>query len=156
VIVHAWQPVQGFHEVRDRVGDLNLVLRGELLDAAPYAQEVRYVALDGCTRVAHLHLTLIERPGRLAAGTVLDVFTVVAYRRRGIAGRLWAMAVDAATAHGWPSPRHSPSRTVAGDRFAHRMSGPVPALYAGRHVDPHDIRLRDHLALDARPSSPTE
>ncbi|BCJ65643.1 hypothetical protein [Polymorphospora rubra] len=149
-----WSAVPGVTGVREHFDGRSMILIAELLDAGMQAKEVRYVAVDGDARIAHLQLTLLPKPTRLPApplmaGTVLDVFTVEGYRRRGVARRLWMLARRISEAQGWPQPVHSPSRAALGDQFAQGVGGIIPHCHHNRLVQAEPKALRRHLSHDA-------
>lgn len=151
----SWTAAPNFADRRARIDGKSMLLTAELLHGGSRAQEVRYVAVDGDARVAHLHLTLLSKAVRppaapLPAGTVLDVFTVEDYQRHGIAPRLWTLACGTAEARGWPQPVHSPSRTALGERFARKVHGTTPDLHRGHLVRAQPTLLRLHLSHHAK------
>jgi hypothetical protein len=159
---------------RVKLAGLDLVLVIEELDVEPPAT-VRLVAVAQGFRVAHLVLTLVPKgiirdrevddvnnggvvSEAVPPGTVIDVFVVRGFRGIGAARALWPLAHRAAVACVWGfPPRHSPSRTHEGQRYAEVVGGDIPPLAGGCFVEPSDVfdgksslwRGREHLDLEA-------
>lgn len=59
-------------------------------------------------------------------GVVGFVYVLPWWRRRGLARLLWQQADQIAHREGWPSPRHSPVRSLEGDAWAIGIGGHLP------------------------------
>ena len=92
----------------------------------------------------HVHPDTGKMQGRLILsneGHVSSVETHPELRRQGIATELWNTARELhANMSGVPEPKHSVSRTTAGNKWAKAVGGEVPKLEGGRVVSQRQFR----------------
>lgn len=89
--------------------------------AAPVA--VTLVALQDGVPVGHLKWHTEDE------GEVMHLVVNEEMRRRGIASLMWKLAHEMAAVCGWPTPRHSRTRSVEGDAWARAVGGEVPPAW---------------------------